>query len=75
MVKALILMALLAGHAAHAASLTAQLDRSTVALGEPVSLSVQASGLDLDTLDLAPLDARFEVFARTRSRGAEANLG
>jgi hypothetical protein len=72
MVKALILMALLAGGAAHAASLTAQLDRSTVALGEPVSLSVQASGLDLDTLDLAPLDARFEVFARTRSRSADS---
>ena len=72
MVKALIFMALLAGHAAHAASLTAQLDRTTVALGEPISLSVQAGGLDLDTLDLAPLDALFEVFARTRSRGADS---
>jgi hypothetical protein len=71
MVKTCLLLALLAGHAAHAASLTAQLDRTTVALGEPVSLSVQASGLDLDALDLAPLDARFEVFARTRSRGAD----
>jgi hypothetical protein len=72
MVKAFLLMALLAGHAAHAAALTARLDRSTVALGEPLSLSVQAEGLDLDALDLAPLDADFEVFARTRSRGADS---
>jgi hypothetical protein len=73
MVKALIFMVLLAGSASHAASLTAQLDRTTVALGEPVSLSVQASGLDLDALDLTPLEARFEVFARTRSRGADSD--
>jgi len=73
MVKTCLLMALLAGHAAHAASLTAQLDRTTVALGEPISLSVQASGLDLDTLDLTPLDARFEVFARSRSRGMDSD--
>ena len=74
MVKPFLLMALLAGSAAHSASLTAQLDRTTVALGEPISLSVQASGLDLDTLDLAPLDMRFEVFARTRSRGADNDI-
>lgn len=73
MVRACVLMALLAGGAAHAASLTAQLDRSAVALGEPLSLTVQARGLDLDTLDLAPLDARFEVFARTRSRGTDSD--
>jgi hypothetical protein len=72
MVKAFLLMTLLAGHAAHAAALTARLDRSTVALGEPLSLSIQAGGLDLDALDLAPLDADFEVFARTRSRGADS---
>jgi len=72
MVRAFLLMTLLAGHAAHAAALTARLDRSTVALGEPLSLSVQAGGLDLDALDLAPLDADFEVFARTRSRGADS---
>lgn len=73
MVKTLIWMALLAGSAAHAASLTAQLDRSAVALGEPLNLTVQARGLDLDALDLAPLDARFEVFARTRSRGTDSD--
>lgn len=73
MVKTLILMALLAGSASHAASLTAQLDRSAVALGEPLSLTVQARGLDLDALDLVPLDARFEVFARTRSRGTDSD--
>ena len=69
MVKHFILVALLAGSAAQAASLNAQLDRAAVALGEPLSLTVQTSGLDLDALDLTPLDARFEVFARTRSRG------
>jgi hypothetical protein len=68
-----MLVAWLAGNAAHAASLTAQLDRSAVALGEPLSLTVQARGLDLDALDLAPLDARFEVFARTRSRGTDGD--
>lgn len=71
MVKAFLLMTLLAGHAVHAAALTARLDRSTVALGEPLTLSVQAEGLDLDALELAPLDADFEIFARTRSRGAD----
>lgn len=70
MVKALLL--LLAAGAAHAASLTAQLDRTAVALGEPVSLTVQARGLNLDALDLASLDATFEVFARTRSGGPDS---
>lgn len=73
MVKRFVLMALLAGSAAHAASLTAQLDRPAVALGEPLSLTVEARGLDLDALDLAPLDARFEVFARTRNRGTDSD--
>jgi len=72
MVKPFLLMALLAGGMAHAASLTAQLDKTAVALGEPLSLTVRASGLDLDALDLAPLDARFEVFARTRSLGTDS---
>lgn len=67
MVKALIL--LLAASAAHAATLTARLDRTVVALGEPVSLTVQARGLNLDALDLAPLGASFDVFARTLSSG------
>jgi hypothetical protein len=73
MVKRFMLMALLAGNVTHAASLTAQLNRSAVALGEPLSLTIQARGLDLDALDLAPLDARFEVFARTRSRSADGD--
>jgi len=72
MVRFFMLMALLAGSAAHAASLSAHLDRAVVALGEPLSLTVQARDLDLDALDLAPLDARFEVFARTRSRGTDS---
>ena len=72
MVKALMLMALLACNAASAASLTAQVDKSAVALGEPVSLSVQARGLSLDTLDITPLLARFDVFARTLSRGTDS---
>lgn len=70
MVRALIL--LLAASAAHAATLTARLDRTAVALGEPVSLTVQARGLNLDALDLAPLGASFDVFARTLSSGADS---
>ncbi|MBI3432738.1 MAG: BatD family protein [Hydrogenophilales bacterium] len=70
MVRALIL--LLAASAAHAASLTARLDRTAVALGEPVSLTVQARGLNLDALDLAPLGAAFDVFARTLSGEADS---
>jgi len=69
MVRVLIL--LLAASAAHAASLTAQLDRTAVALGEPVSLTVQARDLNLDALDLAPLRAKFDVYARTRSGGTD----
>jgi hypothetical protein len=72
MVRSLVLMALLAGGAAHAASLTAQLDRATAALGEPISLTVEARGLNLDALEVAPLDAAFDVFARTRSRGTDS---
>ena len=45
---------------------------TAVALGEPVSLTVQARGLNLDALDLASLDATFEVFARTRSGGPDS---
>lgn len=64
-----VLMLLLMAGAAHAASLTARLDRTVVALGEPVNLTVQARGLNLDALDLAPLGATFDVYARTRSSG------
>jgi len=71
MVKTLLL-GLLAVGAASAASLTAQLDRTTVALGEPASLTVQAHGLNLDALDVTPLTATFDVFERTQSRGADS---
>lgn len=72
MVRLGMLMVLLGCSAAHAASLSAQLDRATAALGEPLSLTVEARSLDLDALDLTPLDAHFEIFARTRSRGADS---
>jgi hypothetical protein len=72
MVKTLLLFCLLAGGLANAASLSAQLDRTTVALGEPVSLTVQARGLSLDALDAGPLGARFDVSGRTLSRGPDS---
>lgn len=77
MVKTLLFMALLANGLVHAASLTAQLDKPAIALGEPVSLTLQAHGLSLDTLglstlDIAPITAHFDVFARTLSRGADS---
>lgn len=64
-----VLMLLLMASAVHAASLTARLDRTVVALGEPVNLTVRARGLNLDALDPAPLGATFDVYARTRSSG------
>ncbi|PKO73749.1 MAG: hypothetical protein CVU23_01085 [Betaproteobacteria bacterium HGW-Betaproteobacteria-17] len=72
MVKTLLPFFLLAGGLANAASLSAQLDRTTVALGEPLSLTVQAQGLNLDALDVGPLGARFEVSGRTLSRGTDS---
>ncbi|MHB1144268.1 MAG: BatD family protein [Thiobacillus sp.] len=74
MVKTLMVMAVLMGNAVQAASLTAHLDKTRAALGEPLSLTVQASGLDLDALDLTPLEAGFELFARTRSRGTDSEI-
>lgn len=74
MVSKLLLLAWLVSSAVNAASLTAQADRTTVALGEPVNLSISASGLNLDALDLTPLDANFDVFARTLSRGADSEI-
>lgn len=65
------LLALLLAGSANAATLTAQLDRTTVALGEPVTLTVQTQGWSLDTLDAGPLGAHFDVFGRTLSRGAD----
>lgn len=70
MVGRALLTLLLAG-TANAAALTAQLDRTTVALGEPVMLTVQAQGLNLDMLDAGPLGAHFDVFGRTLGRGAD----
>ena len=72
MVKLLLSMILLAAGSVDAASLRAQLDRNTAALGEPLSLSVQAQGMSLDALDVAPLMADFEVFSRTLSSAADS---
>ncbi len=74
MVSKLLLLTLLVSDAVSAASLTAHADRTAVALGEPVSLTISASGLSLDALDLTPLDANFDVFARTLSRGADSEI-
>jgi hypothetical protein len=73
-VSKLLLLALVVSSAASAASLKAQADRATVALGEPVTLTISASGLNLEALDLAPLDANFEVYSRTLSRGAGSEI-
>jgi len=72
MVRSVLFVSLLAAGLANAASLTAQLDRATLALGEPLTLTVEAQGLDLGRLDLAPLEARFDVSGRTLSRGADS---
>jgi hypothetical protein len=57
MVSGLLLLTLLVSNAASAASLTAQADRTSMALGEPISLTVKASGLSLVALDVSPLAA------------------
>ena len=72
MVRKLLFLALLANGVAHAASLTAQLDKPAITLGEPVNLTLRASGLTLDVLDITPLTASFDVFARTLSRGTDS---
>jgi hypothetical protein len=72
MVKPFLVLILLAAGGVDAASLRAQLDRSTAALGEPLSFSVQAQGVSLDALDVAPLMADFEVFSRTLSRSTNS---
>jgi hypothetical protein len=69
------LFLLLTGAAVQAATLTATLDRHESALGEPVTLTLQARDLNLETLDTAPLDAGFEVVSRTLGRsGNEETL-
>lgn len=68
--------ALLVQGAAHAVTLTAQLDRAASALGEPVTLTIEAKridpGFNLGALDLAPLAERFDVQGHTLSRGADS---
>ena len=73
MVRLVFAWALLACGVAHAAALTARLDKSTVALGEAVTLILRSSETDLDKLDTAPLDGAFDVFSRTRSQDAEGD--
>jgi hypothetical protein len=73
MVRLLVAYVLLACGVTHAAALTARLDKSAVALGEAISLTLQSRESPLDTLDTAPLDDAFEVFARTRSQGADGD--
>lgn len=68
----LLLVAAWSGGALSAA-LEARLDRSASLLGESVSLTIEARGfepdvIDLDAIDLAPLETEFEIFARTLSR-------
>jgi len=72
MVKPFLALILLAAGGVDAASLSAQLDRNAAALGEPLSLTVQAQGISLDALDVAPLMADFEVFSRTLSRSTDS---
>jgi hypothetical protein len=73
MVRLLAVCLLLACGVTHAGALTARLDKSAVALGEAVSLTLQSRETPLDTLDTAPLDDAFEVFARTRSQGTDGD--
>ncbi len=54
--------------AGQAWALTAQLDHKTLALGEPLTLSLSGHAATLDAIDLAPLQGDFEVFARTLSQ-------
>lgn len=70
MVRLIIAWVLLACSAAHAAALTARLDKPAVALGEAVTLTLQSRAADLDKLDTAPLDAAFDVASRTGSQDA-----
>jgi len=65
-----LLLAVAWSSGALAAALEARLDRSASLLGEAVSLTIEARGLELDQLDLTPLEAEFEIFARTLSRAS-----
>lgn len=72
MVSKLLVLALLASGMVDAASFNARLDKPAITLGEPVSLSLEARGLSLDELDITPLTSRFDVAARTLSRGTDS---
>lgn len=56
-----------------AAGIKAQLDHATIALGEPLllTLSQPTSGSSLESIDIAPLTADFEVHARTLNRSSD----
>lgn len=71
--RILIAFCLLLSSAVGAAGLKTQLDHTTLALGEPLTLTL--SGTALEQIDLAPLAADFQVQGRTLSRsGKEETL-
>lgn len=72
MVRTLVFVAWLASSAASAGALRAAVAPSSVALGEPLSLTLTATGFPLDTLDITPLLPQFEVFSRTLSRSTDS---
>lgn len=55
-----------------ALALTVQADRRELALGEPLTLSLEGPAEALERIDLAPLRQDFEVHSRTLSRQNEA---
>ncbi len=77
MVRTALFLSLLAAGLAHAASLTARLDKTTAALGEAVTLTVEARGVEPDALDLGAIELgalreRFELKSQTLSRGSDS---
>jgi hypothetical protein len=64
--RILLAACLLLSPLAGAVGLKTQLDRTTLALGEPLALTL--TGTALEQIDLAPLAADFEVQGRTLSR-------
>lgn len=76
MVRTALFLSLLVAGFADAASLSARLDKSTAALGEAITLTVEARGVELDALDLGALELgtlgeRFELKGQTLSRGVD----
>ena len=57
--------------AASAAGLKTRLDHPTLALGEPLTLTLTLTGTALEQIDLAPLATDFEVRGRTLSRSGD----